>query len=231
MRKKFLMILCLVTLSISACSSGISQQDYESMSAEASKLSQEMAELKESAKALENEKNSLNDEYSKYKESMSAYEGLSVAEAQAKQIEADTIIASKASEEAAAAASKAAEEEAAAAAAASQKEAEEKAGYNTGITYDQLARTPEDFKGKKVKFSGKVIQVLEGTGEVQIRFAVNSNYDTIIYGAYLNNIISSRVLEDDKITIYGTSNGLLSYQSTMGGNITIPSVLIDKIDQ
>lgn len=43
------------------------------------------------------------------------------------------------------------------------KKAEEEArGYETGITYDQLARTPDEFEGKKVKFSGKVIQVSEG---------------------------------------------------------------------
>ncbi|MGD6828653.1 hypothetical protein [Bacillus pumilus] len=28
-------------------------------------------------------------------------------------------------------------------------EEEEKKGYETGITYDQLARTPEKYKGKK----------------------------------------------------------------------------------
>lgn len=82
-----------------------------------------------------------------------------------------------------------------------------------------------------MKFSGKVIQVIEGDGEVQIRFAVNSNYDTVLFGAYDSDIVSSRVLEDDKITIYGKSTGLLTYQSTMGGDITIPSVRIEKIDQ
>lgn len=47
--------------------------------------------------------------------------------------------------------------------AAAAKAAEEAQGYETGITYDQLARTPDDFKGKKVKFTGKVVQVIEGT--------------------------------------------------------------------
>lgn len=36
------------------------------------------------------------------------------------------------------------------------KEEEEKKGYDTGITYDQLARTPDDYKYKKVKFEGKI---------------------------------------------------------------------------
>lgn len=110
-------------------------------------------------------------------------------------------------------------------------EEEAKKGYDTGITYNQIARTPDDYKGKKVKFKGKVIQVMEGDGEVQIRLAVGGNYDNIIYGVYDSNIVSSRVLEDDYITIMGLSAGLLTYQSTMGGEITIPSMLIEKIDQ
>ena len=110
--------------------------------------------------------------------------------------------------------------------------AAEAKGYETGITYDQLARTPDDYYGKKVKFYGKVVQVIEGSGDdVQIRLAVDDNYDTILFGQYSSDIVSSRVLEDDYITIYGTSVGTISYESTMGGTITIPGVYIDKIDQ
>ena len=86
--------------------------------------------------------------------------------------------------------------------------------------------------GKKVKFSGKVVQVIEGSGDdVQIRLAVNDDYDTILFGQYSSDIVSSRVLEDDYITIYGMSVGTISYESTMGGTITIPGVYIDKIEQ
>lgn len=110
-------------------------------------------------------------------------------------------------------------------------EEQEKARYNTGITYDQLARTPDDYKGEKVKFKGEVVQIMEGDGEVTMRFAVNGDYDKMILAAYDSSIVSSRVLENDKITIYGISAGLYTYESTMGASITIPSVLIDKIDQ
>lgn len=113
------------------------------------------------------------------------------------------------------------------------EEAEKAKGYETGITYNQLARTPDKYKDKKVKFSGKVIQVIEGGDDdsIQIRLAVKGDYDKIIYGEYLKSIVSSRVLEDDQITIYGTSVGTISYESTMGGVITIPGVYIEKIKQ
>lgn len=111
------------------------------------------------------------------------------------------------------------------------REAEEKLGYETGITYDQLARTPDDYEGSLVKFTGEVIQTLEEDGQVDIRLAVDGEYNNILYCAYESNIVSSRVLEGDTITIYGTSMGLYSYESTTGVTITIPCVWVDKIDQ
>ncbi|MCC3864000.1 toxin regulator [Terrisporobacter petrolearius] len=109
-------------------------------------------------------------------------------------------------------------------------EEKEKKGYDTGIGYKDLARNPKDYVGKKIKFKGKVIQVMEGDGEVQIRLAVNGDYDNILYGVYDSSIVSSRVLEDDYITVMGLSSDLLTYESTMGGEITIPSMVVEKIE-
>ena len=76
------------------------------------------------------------------------------------------------------------------------------------------------------------MQVLEGSGKNnQIRLAVNDDYGDILFCEYNKNIVSSRILEDDHITVYGTSYGLYSYTSTMGSTITIPSAILDKIDQ
>lgn len=111
------------------------------------------------------------------------------------------------------------------------KEEEEKKGYDTGISYEQLARTPDDFEGKKVKFRGEVVQVMEGDDEVQLRIAVNRDYNSIIFVYYDKSITSSRILEDDTITIMGISKGLYTYKSTMGGQITIPLISVDKIEQ
>lgn len=123
---------------------------------------------------------------------------------------------------------KAAAEQAAAEKAA--KEEEERIGYETGITYDQLARTPDDFKGKKAKFTGKVLQVMEGQGETQLRIAVNGDYDKVLYIAYKSDILNSRVLEKDNVTVKGKSAGIFTYKSTMGGEISIPAMLVEKID-
>ena len=136
----------------------------------------------------------------------------------------DPVAAQKAAEEKAAR-EKAAQEKAAADAAAA-KEAEIKS-YETGIAYNQLARTPNDYIGKKVKFYGKVIQVIEGTTETQLRLAIGGDYDSIIFCRVPKaKTTNMRILENDYITIYGTSLGLLTYESTLGSNITIPDVSV-----
>lgn len=47
---------------------------------------------------------------------------------------------------------------------------------------------------------------------------------------YNPSILSSRILEIDNVTLYGTSAGTTSYTSTLGAKITIPSIVADKID-
>ena len=115
-------------------------------------------------------------------------------------------------------------------------EEKEKLGYETGITYDQLARNPDDYLGQKVKFTGEVLQVMEGDTENQIRLSVHWNsygyYDSdqVLYCGFDPSIISFRLLEDDIITIYGYSLGLFSYEAVSGATITLPCVWIDKIE-
>lgn len=232
----------------------------ESAKARQNELDSEVSNLKEEIENKEIAYNNLQTEnkelallekeYKKYKEKMSPYESLEESEAEAKKAEADAKkveLEKKAADEKAKkeAEKKAKEEEEKAKekAAADKKkkeeeeeqarlQAEEAKGYETGTTFDQLARTPDDYTFTKVKFSGKVVQVMEGEGTTQIRFAVNDDYDSIIYAEISTDLTdNNRVLEDDYITLSGTSMGLLTYESTMGGEITIPSINVDKIDR
>ena len=97
------------------------------------------------------------------------------------------------------------------------------------MAYDKLARTPDDYEYEKIKASGEVIQVMEGDGETQLRVAVGGDYDTVLLVYYDSSIVDTRVLEDDNVTLYGISQGLYTYESTMGGDITVPLVAVQKI--
>lgn len=111
------------------------------------------------------------------------------------------------------------------------KAEQEAKGYETGITYDQLARNPDEYDGKKIKFNGKVLQVIEGSEYTEIRLAVAGNYDTILYCSIpKTSKPSSRILENDMITVSGLSNKLYTYTSTFGGEITIPEVFVTKVE-
>ena len=116
-------------------------------------------------------------------------------------------------------------------------EAEEKKGYETGYTYDDLARRPDEYVGKKVKFKGEVLQVIEDSwsSEIQIRLATKKSSwggysDDVIYIHFKKSLISERILEDDIITIYGVAEDLTSYTTVMGAKVTLPQVKVDKID-
>lgn len=163
---------------------------------------------------------------------MKPYEELSEEEAKTRKIEAERIIKEK--EEAEAnrikeereAEAKRLEEEAAV------KLAEEKRGYESGITYDNLARNPDEYIGSKVKFSGKIIQVIEGDNFTQYRMTVNNDYDRIMLLEIDKSIIKNdRILENDNIVIYGISVGIITYDSTFGGKITVPAVLVDSFER
>lgn len=97
------------------------------------------------------------------------------------------------------------------------------------IAYADLARNPDKYEFEQVRNSGKVIQVIEGEDEIQLRVAIGGDYNNVVLVTYDPSIRSSRILENDYITYYGTSLGTITYESTLGGGITVPAVLVTKI--
>ena len=205
--------------------------EIETLSGQVSELTTEKESLQKDLESKTQELEKTTKEYAEYKDKMKDFETLSAAEAEARQIEADRIKAEAEAEAARKAEEEKAAKEAAEAEAARQAEEKERMGYETGITYSQLARTPDEYEGEKVKFYGRVIQVIDGGNEINLRIAVDGDYDQVVLVYYQKDIVSSRVLEDDYITIYGVSEGLYTYQSTMGGKITVPLIYVEKIDQ
>lgn len=105
--------------------------------------------------------------------------------------------------------------------------------YRTDITYEQLARTPDEFENDKLTMTGQVVQVMEDDDNdtSNLRVAIDGNFDNIVVvGVKNSNLNNSHILEDDLITFYGTSKNLISYDSTLSGQITVPAVRADQID-
>lgn len=123
------------------------------------------------------------------------------------------------------------EEEQAAAEAEEVEEAEfDPEDYNKDLTYDDLARNPDEHLFKRVTFEGKIIQVIQGDEYSQYRIATNDNYDKVMLLEIDSDQLDSRILEDDYIRFYGLYTGEITYESTLGGNITVPGVVVDRFE-
>lgn len=158
-------------------------------------------------------------EYANYKEKMKPYENMQLADKEKKEAE---LKAEREKKEAEEKSRKEAEEKA--------KKEEEAKGYDTGITYDELARNPDKNKGKKVTFTGTVIQVIRGDGEDQFRVQVKDDYKKIIFVTYITKDGENKILENDKVIIRGISIEEITYDSTMGGKISIPGIEAHSIE-
>ena len=168
------------------------QDSIAAVEQERDDLSAELDILENEVLALQLERDDIQQEYDDFQASMAPFVELSPEQAEAILLALD-------------------EEEAARQAEAAEKE---KLGYETGITYDQLARTPDDYVGDLVKFTGEVLQVTEGDGYAHYRIAVNGNYDQVLFVQIDSSLTqNNRILEDDEITIFGESYGLHTYQS------------------
>ena len=97
------------------------------------------------------------------------------------------------------------------------------------IAYDDAYRYPDKYKGKLVQFSGKVLQVIDGTSTTTYRISSRGNYDNVVYVKITTADLAVPVLEDDKVTVYGSYAGNYTYESIFGQSIKIPYVEADKI--
>ena len=96
-------------------------------------------------------------------------------------------------------------------------------------SYKDIARDPDQYKGSKIKFYGEIVQVCSENKDLCTYRVMLSNYD-VIYVTYKRPEGEGRLLEDDNITVYGLCNGLYSYTSVQGAQITIPMVDAKYID-
>lgn len=91
------------------------------------------------------------------------------------------------------------------------------------VKYSDVERNPDKFKGKNIMISGSVIQVSEGWfGTVTYR--IKQKDGKIWYVSYIRNDNEERILEGDKITVYGKCSGVETYRTISGSSNTIPAI-------
>ena len=95
------------------------------------------------------------------------------------------------------------------------------------IPYDDLFRNSDAHLFTDVYFRGEVIQVLGEPGLWNLRVNVTPGayglWDDTVFIEYTGD---QRYLDDDIIDFVGTFTGPYTYESVIGGDITVPGVLI-----
>ena len=100
----------------------------------------------------------------------------------------------------------------------------------TKKSYDEIARNPNPYQSQKITFRGKVVQVVEGTGGDNVyRVAVDSDSNCMFYVEYSLPSGASRILKNDIVTLKGTYFGIYTYQTTLGGSVSVPALLATEI--
>ncbi len=97
------------------------------------------------------------------------------------------------------------------------------------LDYKGCSRDPDDYEGRYVSFSGKVLQIIEYDSFVCFRIASRGSYNDVVFVRMTIPESYSRILEDDKVTVSGTYGGLYSYETVRGDTLTIPMVYASTV--
>ena len=87
------------------------------------------------------------------------------------------------------------------------------------ISYDELLRNPDSYKGKDIKLRGKVLQSVDGTLLIYVTQGSYGIWDDITMIAWEGE---PNVIEDDIITVWGTYTGTYTYTTALGSDKTVP---------
>lgn len=96
-------------------------------------------------------------------------------------------------------------------------------------SYNKIQRKPDKYDGKKIKVSGTVIQVMEGWLDT-VSLRIEDSSGDVWYASYSYSDNESKILENDKVTVYGESTGTETYTTVLGNTQTIPSVDAEYIE-
>jgi len=104
----------------------------------------------------------------------------------------------------------------------------------SAVDYESIARNPDAYKGSNITVTGKVIQVMESTSGNSYRINITQGdygiWDDTVLVATDASYSGTRILEDDIVTVYGTSAGLYTYTSVLGASITCPLIRASYMD-
>ena len=91
------------------------------------------------------------------------------------------------------------------------------------ISYKNLLRRPEKYVDKLVKVSGKILQIAE-EDDTETEFLLTDDDGNTYYVNYKFPKSNYRLLEDDKISVYGASDYTYTYKNVLGYKKEVPEL-------
>lgn len=89
------------------------------------------------------------------------------------------------------------------------------------VSFNKLNKNADKYKGDKLKFNGKIIQIMEDNNGGVMRLATGEYSSDVVYVVYSGSI---EYVEDDYVTVYGYCDGDYTYTSTIGASVTLPKI-------
>lgn len=77
----------------------------------------------------------------------------------------------------------------------------------------------------KLQVTGTVIQAMKSNEGMNLRLAINDDYDQVVLITIEDSDYKDVIAEDDNVTVYGLNAGLTTYKTVMGNEQTIPAML------
>ena len=77
----------------------------------------------------------------------------------------------------------------------------------------------------KLQVTGTVIQAMKSDQGVNLRLAINDDYDQVVLITIEDSDYQDVIAENDNVTVYGLNAGLISYETVMGNEQTVPGML------
>jgi len=108
-----------------------------------------------------------------------------------------------------------------------ERELKEKKKEYSELDFKQLDKNADKHDGELVKYSGKIIQIFESDGSTELRLGMGTYGQDVVYVYYDDE---TEFVEDDKITVYGEVKGNHTYDTTIGGQVTLPLIFADIIE-
>lgn len=97
------------------------------------------------------------------------------------------------------------------------------------LPYDDLLRNPENYTGKYVTFTGKILQVISDEEDPSIYLVSTSDegffWGNNVYVILPHDYVNGNFLKDDMVSFYGSFKGTHTYESVLKQNLKVPKVL------